>query len=130
MLAHILDCKRTDMDQTIIDPAALDRLEEWGGADLTREMIRLFLESAPERIDQIRTCEDDDPGDLPERGGHSLKSSAANVGAQEVRRFAEEIEEQAANGNLDAVRVLLPKIEAAFDRARSVLESLTIGTPE
>lgn len=118
------------MDQTIIEQAALDRLEEWGGADLTRQMVRLFLESAPERINEIRTCEEDAPGDLPERGGHSLKSSAANVGAQEVRRLAEEIEDHAANDNLEAVRVLLPEIEAAFDRARSVLESLTIGPPE
>ena len=118
------------MDQTIIDPAALDRLEEWGGADLTRQMVRLFLESAPERIDQIRPCEENDPGDLPERGGHSLKSSAANVGAQEVRRLAEEIEDHAANGDLEAVRVLLPDIEAAFDRAREVLGSLTKGLPE
>lgn len=118
------------MDQTIIEQAALDRLEEWGGADLTRQMVRLFLESAPERINEIRTCEEDDPGDLPERGGHSLKSSAANVGAQEVWRLAEEIEDHAANDNLEAVRVLLPEIEAAFDRARSVLESLTIGPPE
>ncbi len=118
------------MDQTIIDSAALDRLEEWGGADLTRQMVRLFLESAPDRIAQIRTCEENEPGDLPERGGHSLKSSAANVGAREVRRLAGEIEEHAANGNLEAVRVLLPAIEAAFDRAREVLESLTIGSPE
>ena len=118
------------MDQTIIDQAALDRLEEWGGSDLTRQMVRLFLESAPDRIDQIRTCEEDDPGDVPERGGHSLKSSAANVGAQEVRRIAGEIEDHAANGNLEAVRGLLPELEVAFNRAREVLESLTIGSPE
>jgi HPt (histidine-containing phosphotransfer) domain-containing protein len=118
------------MDHTIIDKAALDRLEEWGGADLARQMVRLFLESAPERIDQIRTCEEDEPGDLPERGGHSLKSSAANVGAQEVRRLAERIEDHAANGDLEAVRTLLPEIEAAFDRARDVLESLTMGIAE
>ncbi|GMR11946.1 MAG: hypothetical protein BMS9Abin29_0132 [Gemmatimonadota bacterium] len=118
------------MDQTVIELAALDRLEEWGGADLKRQMVRLFLESAPERIDQIRTCEDDDPGDIPERGSHSLKSSAANVGAQEVRRLAEEIEGHAANGDLDTVRALVPKIEAAFDRARDALEPLTLGPPE
>ncbi len=118
------------MDQNIIEQAALDRLEEWGGTDLTRQMVRLFLDSTPERIDQIRTCEEDDPGDLPERGGHSLKSSAANVGAQEVGRLAAEIEEYAANGDLEAVRVLLPEIEAAFDRARDVLESLSKGSPE
>ena len=118
------------MDQTIIDPAALDRLEEWGGADLTRQMVRLFLESAPERIAEIRTCEENDPGDLPERGGHSLKSSAANVGAREVRRLAGEIEEHAANGNLEAVRALLPAIEDAFDRARQALETLTQESPE
>ena len=118
------------MDQTIIEQAALDRLEEWGGPDLPRQMIRLFLEGAPERIEQIRTCESGDPGDLPERGAHSLKSSAANVGAQELQRIAEEIEGHAAGGDLEAVRALLPEIDAAFDRARLELEALDLGQPD
>lgn len=118
------------MDDTIIDQAALSRLGEWGGADLTRQMVRLFLEAAPQRIDQIRTCEGEDPGDLPERGAHSLKSSAANVGAQEVRVLAERIEELAADGDIESVRELTPQIQAAFDRARGELEPLTIGPPD
>lgn len=118
------------MDSTIIEKAALDRLQEWGGPDLTRQMVRLFLESAVERLEQIRTCNGDDPGDLPERGAHSLKSSAANVGASEVRRIAEEIEEHAADGNLEAVRKLVPEIEAAFERARAELEPLSTGSTE
>lgn len=118
------------MDSTIIEKAAIDRLEEWGGPDLTRQIVRLFLEGAPQRIDQIRTCHDDEPGDQPERGAHSLKSSAANVGAEEVRRIAEEIEEHAADGDLEAVRALTPELEAAFDRARTELEPLTTGPSE
>ena len=41
-------------DQTIIDSRALERLQEWGGAKLQRQMMRLFLEHSPERMDQIR----------------------------------------------------------------------------
>ena len=43
------------MDSTIIDPASLGRLEEWGGPKLVKEMIRLFLGNGPARMDQIRT---------------------------------------------------------------------------
>ena len=70
------------MDPTIINPEALERLEEWGGADLVQQMVRLFLQNSPERLEQIRTVFGGDPGSLPERGSHSLKSSAATTVAE------------------------------------------------
>jgi HPt (histidine-containing phosphotransfer) domain-containing protein len=75
------------LDPNIIDKAALERLEEWGGTKLSTEIVKLFLENGPARMDQIREAIDGDDLDVPERGAHSLKSSAANVGALHVQRL-------------------------------------------
>ena len=118
------------MDPTIIDPAALNRLEEWGGSDLISQMVKLFIENAPARMDQIRTCRDGDDMDQPERGAHSLKSSAANVGAQVVREIAQELETAACDKDSKRVRELLPGLEEAFAAAVQELASLAEGSAE
>jgi HPt (histidine-containing phosphotransfer) domain-containing protein len=112
------------MDESTINPDALTRLEDWGGPDLIQQMVRLFLESAPDRIDQIREAFGDDPGSVPERGAHSLKSSAANIGAEFVREVASKMEHAAAKGDLESVRNLFTELESAYDAAKSELERI------
>jgi len=109
-------------DPTIIDQAALERLEEWGGQKLSREIVHLFLENGPSRLDQIRKAVEGEDLDAPERGAHSLKSSAANVGAQHVQRLAGEVELAASGSDLQGVRDLIPNLEQAYDAAARELE--------
>jgi HPt (histidine-containing phosphotransfer) domain-containing protein len=109
------------IDPTIIDPAALKRLEEWGGTKLSKEIIRLFLDNGPVRVDQIRGAMDEDDLEVPERGAHSLKSSAANVGAQQLQDIASELELAASGGDLQRVRDLIPNLEQAYARAAGEL---------
>lgn len=87
-------------------------------------MVRLFLENSPARLDQIRTGVQDDTTREAERGAHSLKSSAANVGATAVSRLAGEMEALASRGELAAVDAMRPELEAAYERARERLEDL------
>jgi HPt (histidine-containing phosphotransfer) domain-containing protein len=110
------------IDHTIIDPAALKRLEDWGGEKLSKEIVRLFLENGPTRVEQIREAMDGDDLDVPERGAHSLKSSAANVGAQLLQKVSGEIELAASDGDLTRVRDLVPNLEEAFAQAVQELE--------
>ena len=110
------------IDPTIIDPAALQRLEDWGGQSLSKEIVRLFLENGPTRVDQIRGAMDGEDLDAPERGAHSLKSSAANVGAQVLQQVAGELELAASGGDLRRVRDLIPNLEQAFTQAAEELE--------
>ena len=110
------------IDPTIIDPAALKRLEGWGGTKLSNEIVRLFLENGPSRIDQIRGAMDGEDLEVPERGAHSLKSSAANVGAQQLQEVASELESAASGGDLQRVRDLIPNLEQAFAQAAQELE--------
>ena len=114
-------------ESNALDPAALDRLRDWGGDDLLRQMVTLFLENAETRMEQIRTgVRDSDPAES-EKGSHSLKSSAANVGAEHVRTLAAEIEGAATRGDADAVAKLLPDLETAYAEARQALEAVMGG---
>jgi HPt (histidine-containing phosphotransfer) domain-containing protein len=117
-------------DSTIINPDSLSRLDEWGGPKLVKEMIRLFLQNCPDRMDQIRTVVESDDLDQPERGSHSLKSSAANIGAEHLRRIADEIELAASKAELERVRELLPGLEDAFSQATTELEKMVEGMAE
>ena len=107
---------------TIIDPAALERLEEWGGPGLSKEIVQLFLDHGPVRMDQIRGAMDGEDLEAPERGAHSLKSSAANVGAHHVHKAASEVELAASGGDLKRVRELIPNLEEAYAQAARELE--------
>ena len=110
------------IDHTVIDPAALKRLEDWGGESLSKEIVRLFLENGPTRVEQIREAMDGDDLEVPERGAHSLKSSAANVGAQLLQQVSGELELAASEGDLKRVRDLVPNLEEAFSQAVQELE--------
>ena len=113
-------------DSEIIDPQALERLREWGGDKLASQMVRLFLKNSGTRMDQIRSGIDGGNLEEAERGAHSLKSSAANVGAEHLRAMATRLESAALDGNEDDAKDLLPGLEAAFAEAMSELEK--IGT--
>lgn len=114
-------------DQEVIDPRALARLQEWGGDKLLRELVRIFLDNSPTRVDQMRTAVNG--GDIKdaERAAHSLKSSAANLGAERLRALASEVERAAAQGDLQVTRDRLRELEGAWDRVTSALKDIEKG---
>lgn len=118
---------RTMTESQTIDPEALERLREWGGDKLVGQMIRLFITNAGTRVDQIRSGVRNQAIREAEMGAHSLKSSAANLGANRVRSLAAAIELAASNGDADPVADLLPELETAFAAAVAELESIEKG---
>ena len=117
-------------DSDIIDAEAQARLQEWGGPKLLTQMIRLFLENAPTRLDQVRKGVAETNVHDAERGVHSLKSSAANVGAMRVSRLASRMEDLASGGDLPSVAGLVPELEAEYAAARARLVAILETTPE
>jgi len=111
-------------DPVILDPRALERLREWGGDRLLSQMLRLFLENAPTRMDQIREGASGPDLKPAEQGAHSLKSSAANVGAEALRDRSAAMERAAADGNRSEVQSILPEIELAYSRTVEALRSV------
>lgn len=117
-------------DLVHVKSASLDRLREWGGEKLLSQMIRLFLENVGERLSQIDGGMAANEIDPVERGVHSLKSSAANVGAEEVSRISQEMESAAENSDWDRIREFRPQLGAALDGALVELTSVLEGLSE
>ena len=92
---------------------ALERLRRFGGDALLRDMIDLFLEHAPKRIAASRqalAANDLAPVRL---SVHSLVSSCAQLGAEQMRRLSAEAEQAVAN-NPGALAGLLEALEREF----------------
>ena len=116
-------------ESPIIDPQALERLKEWGGDKLAGQMVRLFLKNTGTRMDQIRSGISGGDLEETERGAHSLKSSAANIGAEMLRTMATRMESAALDANMESAHTLLPELESAYSDAMKELELIEKGIP-
>jgi len=114
-------------DIPVIDPQAIGRLREWGGQELPKKMIGIFLEHSPERVGQIREGLDTGTPRRAETGAHSLKSSAGNVGATRLQQLAQQAEALAEKEEMGALAALLPALEVAYEEACRELKTLMEG---
>ena len=87
-----------------------------GDRELLQELIDVFLEDAPLRIDGVRhalaIC---DAGELY-KAAHTLKGSAGNFGAPEVVSRATRLEALAREGDLAAAAIQFTSLEVEMDR--------------
>ena len=116
-------------DSQVLDPGALARLKEWGGEKLVSQMIRLFLKNSGTRMDQIRKGVAEEDPQESEWGAHSLKSSAANIGAEGLRSLATNVESASLDKDMDRLRELLPEIEGAYSVVMAELGAMEKELP-
>lgn len=110
-------------DQGAFDPGALDRLHRIGGDQFVVEMIDLFLENAPQRLEAARAAlAREDRGTL-HRLVHSLKSTAATLGARSLESAATVAETWAKRGDLEAMPSLLAALDREYGAAKEQLEA-------
>jgi HPt (histidine-containing phosphotransfer) domain-containing protein len=108
----------------LLDPAAFQRLREWGGDALLGKIVALFLEHAPTRLGEVEGGAMAEDLQRIERGAHALKSSAANVGGVALQQLASRLETAAESGDWSEVNALLPPFRACFrDTLRELGES-------
>ncbi|HMD61689.1 MAG TPA: Hpt domain-containing protein [Opitutaceae bacterium] len=114
-------------DPTIIEPEAIATLKELnpddGGAFL-KEIVGIYLEDTPRRIEDLKTSLASGDAALFTRTAHTIKGSSANVGAVALVRVAERMESMSRKDGLGAVGDLLADCEEQFGRAAAELRSL------
>ncbi len=80
--------------------AALSQLD--GDEELLSEMIGLFLEDAPRRLDHLHRAWENGDQDSVAEAAHALKGMAGHFGAEALRRQAAELERAARDGQAGA----------------------------
>ena len=93
-----------------------------GDRELARDILIGFIHDAPCQLKnlQLRIDESDIPG--LKLQAHTLKGSAATVGADALRASAKALESEATAGNLDLCRSYLSQANKHFARFRAKLE--------
>jgi len=107
--------------QSHLDNAMIQQLLDLGGKDLLGKMIGLFLEHAPLRMDKIEAAYVSQDLDEVYREAHALKSSAANLGANELRFLCQDIELLAHDGKASELVPKMPELVRLFHLVKDEL---------
>ena len=110
-----------------IDPEAIENLRALNPDDdnaFLKEIIGIFLEDTPQRIAELKECLTAFDQPRFTRAAHSIKGSASNLGATQVRTVAEKLEHQSRNSGLNGLEELLSSLENVFAVARAELERI------
>jgi HPt (histidine-containing phosphotransfer) domain-containing protein len=100
------------------DRTALERLVRFGGVKLLRGMVDIFAESAPSRVDDFRSGLAGGDRVTLQRTFHSLKSSAAQLGAVRLSEMSREGEALLAGGAAPSeAERLVRAVESELDDA-------------
>jgi len=106
-------------DTQMLDKSILTELQDippTGGISMLRELIELYLNTAPARIAQI-AAHVSDPIKLTFHA-HALKSISLNLGCKRVVELADRLEELGRAGTVQEALPLLLELEAAFAQTR------------
>ena len=106
-----------------LDQSVLEGLRELGDSDLLTELVNLFVEEVPPHLEALRQVVES--GDAPsvERIAHTLKGSCGNMGATRMASLCAKLQDAGASEDLSSSSELLKRLEAEFERVRSVLEA-------
>lgn len=110
------------LDQATVE--TLFELERNGNQGFISEIVASFRETATREIDQIGAALNS--GDMAriERGGHTLKSSAANLGATELSRICAALERAAHDSRKDQTREHFAEVKKAYVLIQPELDGL------
>jgi CheY-like chemotaxis protein/HPt (histidine-containing phosphotransfer) domain-containing protein len=106
----------------LLDLSILSELRDMppsDGISMIRELIDMFLDTAPERIALINQSVSN-PSQLGFHA-HALKSMSLNLGAKRVVEITRQLEELARSSNISSAPALLKDLEAAFLQTKSHL---------
>jgi HPt (histidine-containing phosphotransfer) domain-containing protein len=98
--------------RAVFDPAAFER-QTGGDAELRAELIQMFLEDCPMRVEDVRAAVAGGDAAALVSSAHALKGSAAYLSASIVRDRAGDLERLGRERNLTEAPALVDRLDAA-----------------
>ncbi len=115
------------MTEPALDPAVVQRLRELtppGEPDVLAQVLSLFLEEAPRRLDRIRMALQARDASEMHRAAHSMKGSAGNIGAMDLFAICREVDDRARVGDLEGARQALEDLTREYERVEAEIARL------
>jgi CheY-like chemotaxis protein/HPt (histidine-containing phosphotransfer) domain-containing protein len=115
------------VEAPVLNPTLVSELKSLGlpgEADPFVEVMQLFLQDTPERIQTVREALRANDTTQAAKVAHTLKGSCANVGAERMRRLSSCLERAASEGAVALAEEYLAQIERELAVVRA-----QVGTP-
>ena len=111
--------------QDVLDDEIIESLLELddGDGEILAELVDLFAEDAPLRVEEIRQAAASSDELLMRRAAHTLKGAGRNLGANQLALVCEDMEQKASEGDLAGAMALLSQVEAELERAMNGLNA-------
>ena len=108
-----------------MDLSLLENLRELQGdgePDILNELIDLFLSDVPLQLADLKEAAEAGESHSVERIAHTLKGSAAHMGALRMKALLAELEEVGRSEELGTAPERISRVEEEFGRVRAALE--------
>ena len=109
--------KAVDVPAVFDRAALLDRC--MGDEDFVRKILGLFLDNAPQRVQELRTALDAGDASAARMAAHTIKGMAANAGAEAMSSLAGEMENAIQTGDMEAVRERVGELSEKLEELRA-----------
>ncbi len=110
-------------DATVIDVERLGVLLRTGGRDMVAELIDLYLDEMPDRLDAVRGAIEAEDAEALRAMAHKLKGSSSNLGLPGVASSGAALEDIGRRAIFEDADRLFNSVVIAFERARLELEA-------
>lgn len=114
-------------DYAIINSEKLNTLKSLdtdGSNAILKNILTIFLSSAPHTISQINQALQVNDAEAIRKAAHTLKSSAENVGAEHFSNLCTQIETHASNLQIKEIRQSMYALQRSFDKTQDNLQSI------
>ena len=109
----------SDLSPGLLDEGIIAELREMSptnGVSMLVELIDLYIESAPARVEQIAQAADD-PKKLAFQA-HALKSMSLNMGCKRIIELAQRLETLGNSGKVIGAMQIIQELESAFTQTK------------
>ncbi|WP_088889481.1 PAS domain S-box protein [Leptolyngbya ohadii] len=105
----------------------LQRMAGDGADGMLSELIQMYLEDAPQRLQEIRTAIDCSDARALQQFSHALRSISVTVGAIRLGKLCEVLESNAKAQNLEGAASLAAQLAQEFLSVQAALQVLQLG---
>ncbi len=97
-----------------------------GDEELFREIVQIFLEDTPKRIEALSQAVEADDADLIQKTAHSLKGASANLAAGPLRQASQVLEKVGRDHQTALARERFRRVQHEWERLKKYLTSLRL----
>ena len=91
------------------------------------ELVSIFIETVPDKINELKTACGSEALEDIKRIAHSIKGSASTIGALTMQDISLKIERAAESSDLEKAVQLINELDAEFNKLKLHLEETVIN---